>query len=194
MNSLSTNGNEISKTQKKNNYLTYNLHPATLENSNSFPLKAGDFTATSLLMLSLERGDGGGQLAVNEFGAWKAAQGKTPVSFALQPLSAAHLCSVHLLNVCAATPPRLQPCPPQYPITADAERLLPREMLSTKGYNNSQTSSAMQMIASQNIEAMKTNGVSLSPKDKRRPLRSLKVVRRDDTDLQFASCQSFRCC
>lgn len=92
-----------SQERKKNYYLTYNLHPATLENSNSSQLKAGDFTAASLLMLSLGRGDGGGQLAVNEFGAWKAAQGKTPVSFALQPLSAAHLCSVHLLNVCAAS-------------------------------------------------------------------------------------------
>lgn len=100
------------KKKQKNNYLTYNLHPATLENSNSFPLKAGDFTATSLLMLSLERGDGGGQLAVNEFGAWKAAQGKTPVSFALQPLSAAHLGSVHLLNVCAASERLLHGCSP----------------------------------------------------------------------------------
>lgn len=67
----------------KNNYLTRNLNPATFESSHLSPLKAGNFTAPLLLMLSLDWGDGGGQLAVNEFGVGETSQGKTPVSFAL---------------------------------------------------------------------------------------------------------------
>lgn len=116
---------------KENNELSYNLNPEALGNCKSSPLKAPVFTAASLLlMLSLELGGRSGQLAVNEFRAMKAAQGKhlCPLLFSL--LSFAHLCSIHLLNVCGVRvappqPARLHFRPQQYLISTDTERLLP---------------------------------------------------------------------